>query len=110
AFVLQTNVDSVAAQTNIEVTTVQTNFDAVAMQTNINAAAVREMSLQDCFQEALSHNFDVQIERYNPKISLYGLNAAYAGYDPLLNFSATHKHDVSGPDGSSPSVSSEDSF
>ena len=36
------------------------------------------MSLEDCIQEALAHNFDVQIERYDPQISLYNLNAAYA--------------------------------
>ena len=52
------------------------------------------MSLQDCIQQALQHNFDVQIERYNPQISLYNLNAAYGGYDPTFNISGQHNYDV----------------
>ena len=58
-----------------------------AAQTGTNAVANRPMSLPDCIQEALAHNFDVQIERYNPQISLYNLNAAYSGYDPTFNIS-----------------------
>jgi outer membrane protein len=56
-------------------------------QTNSPA---RVMSLQDCIQAALQHNFDVQIQRYSPEIALYGVNGAYAGYDPTLNISGTH--------------------
>jgi outer membrane protein len=66
----------------------------VAAQTNTDAAG-REMSLQDCFQEALAHNFDVQIERYDPRISLFNLDAAYAGYDPVFDFSGQHDYNVS---------------
>jgi outer membrane protein len=66
---------------------------AATAQTNLNAAA-REMSLADCVQEALQHNLDVQIDRYNPQISLYNLNAAYGGYDPTLNISGTHNFNV----------------
>jgi outer membrane protein TolC len=54
----------------------------------------RAMSLQDCLQEALQHNLDVQIQRYNPQISLYDLRAAYAGYDPAFNLSAKHSYVV----------------
>jgi HAE1 family hydrophobic/amphiphilic exporter-1 len=68
------------------------------------------MSLADCIQEALSHNLDVQIERYNPQISLYNLRAAYGGYDPTLNLSGQHNYDKSGVDGLSPSVSDENTF
>ena len=64
-------------------------LDAAA-QTNTNAGATRAMSLQDCIQEALQHNLDVQIQRYNPQISLYNLNAAYGGYDPTFNLSGQH--------------------
>ena len=60
---------------------------AAAAQTGTNAVATRAMSLPDCIQEALEHNFDVQIERYNPQISLYNLHAAYGGYDPTFNIS-----------------------
>ena len=52
------------------------------------------MSLQDCIQEALQHNLDVQIQRYNPQISLYNLRAAYGGYDPTFNTSGQHNYDV----------------
>jgi outer membrane protein len=54
----------------------------------------RRMSLQDCIQEALQHNFDIQIHRYNPEIALYTLRADFGSYDPTLNFSAIHSYDV----------------
>ncbi|HVU26119.1 MAG TPA: TolC family protein [Verrucomicrobiae bacterium] len=63
-------------------------------QTNLTATASRSMSLTDCIQEALQHNLDVQIERYDPQVSLYNLNAAYGGYDPTFNFSGEHDHNV----------------
>ena len=64
-------------------------------QTNATSA-VREMSLPDCIQEAMQHNLDMQIQRYNPQISLYNLNANYGGYDPTFNFSGTHNYNDSG--------------
>jgi HAE1 family hydrophobic/amphiphilic exporter-1 len=66
-------------------------FAAVA-QTNTVAPAGRAMSLADCIQQALAHNLDLQIERYNPQISLYSLHGAYAGYDPTFNFSGQHDY------------------
>lgn len=69
----------------------QTNFPGV-LATN---SAARAMSLQDCIQEALAHNLNLQIERYNPKISLYDLNAAYEGWDPGFNFSGRHSYNAS---------------
>lgn len=69
----------------------QTNFPSV-LETN---STPREMSLQDCIQQALAHNLDVQIERYNPKISLYDLNAAYDGWDPTFNISGQHNYNAS---------------
>jgi outer membrane protein TolC len=68
------------------------------------------MSLEDCIQEALQHNLDVQISRYTPQISLYNLRGAYAGYDPLLNISGQHNYNKIGPDGFPPSISDENSF
>jgi len=56
---------------------------------------VRNMSLTDCIQEALQHNLDLQIERYNPQISLYNVSGAYAGYDPTFSFSGTHTYNDS---------------
>ena len=61
-----------------------------------NAPAPRALSLQDCLTEALQHNFDVRVERYDPQIQLYNLNVAYAGYDPTLSLSGTHDHSRSG--------------
>ena len=63
-----------------------------------NAPATRALSLQDCLAEALQHNFDVRVERYQPQISLLNLHAAYAGYDPTLSISGSHHHsDLGGP-------------
>ena len=61
-------------------------------QTN---SAVRVLSLPDCFAEALSHNLDVQVERYAPQISLYSLYSAYGGYDPLFSLSGQHNNNTS---------------
>lgn len=65
-----------------------------------NAPAGRALSLQDCIAEALQHNFDVQIQRYEPLKAQLGLAAAYAGYDPTFNISGEHHY------GTSPSIAS----
>ena len=70
----------------------------ITAQTNTEAGAGRAMSLADCIQEALAHNLDLQIERYNPQISLYSLRSAQGGYDPVLSISGQHNHDVTGAD------------
>ncbi len=69
-----------------------TNAPAAAVT---NAPAGGKMSLLDCIQAALAHNFDVQVQRINPQISLYNLNAAYSGYDPAFSVSGTHTYRVS---------------
>ena len=66
-----------------------------AAQTGTNTPASRAMSLQDCIQQALQQNFDVQIQRYQPQISLYNLRAAYDGYDPAFSISGQHDYTVS---------------
>jgi outer membrane protein TolC len=81
---------------------------AAAAQTN--APAARALSLRDCLTEALEHNFDVRVERYDPQIQLYNLNAAYAGYDPTLSLSGTHKHNRSGAEDTTNSVSNDNGF
>jgi outer membrane protein len=78
------------------------------------ATNAQPMSLQDCIQQALAHNLDVQIERYTPGISLYALKGSYGGYDP--SFSIAGRHDYSKSDGGldpvtklpNPSSSSDD--
>jgi outer membrane protein TolC len=57
------------------------------------SSSKRIVSLEDCIQMALQHNLDLQIERYNPQISLHNLSVAYAGYDP--NFTISGEHDFS---------------
>ncbi len=69
----------------------QTNPSLVA--TNLVAGGL-PMSLQDCIQEALKQNLDVQIQRYNPAIALYNLRASYGGYDPTLNVAGAHNFNV----------------
>ncbi len=66
-----------------------------AAQTDTNNVTTRPMSLTDCLQQALQQNFDVQIQRYQPQISLYDLRAAYGGFDPTFNISGQHNYDVS---------------
>jgi outer membrane protein TolC len=91
---------------------------AAAAQTSTNTPAARTMSLEDCIQAALAHNFDVQVQRIDPQISLYQLNAAYSGYDPMFTVSGVHDYYVSPGGGLSPystnatpaRVSSENSF
>jgi len=60
-----------------------------------NAPAARVLSLPDCIGEALRHNLDIQIERFDPAISLYSVSLAYGGYDPVLTLGATHSHNNS---------------
>jgi outer membrane protein TolC len=57
------------------------------------SSSKRIVSLEECIQMALQQNLDVQIERYNPQISLHNLSIAYAGYDP--NFTISGEHDFS---------------
>jgi len=82
----------------------------VAAQTITDSGAARAMSLTDCIQQALAHNLDVQIQRINPQISLYDLDADYGGYDPTLDISGQHNHDESGAEGVPASTSDGNSF
>jgi outer membrane protein len=94
---------------------------AAGAQTNLTTVAAnadtRAMSLEDCIQQALGHNLDVQIQRYNPQISRYNLRAAYGGYDPAFSISGQHSYDVSpsrynpySTNQTPPTVSDENSF
>jgi outer membrane protein TolC len=56
------------------------------------------MSLEDCIQEALRHNLDVQISRYDPQIQLFNVSASYGGYDPTFSFSGEHLRNNTGPE------------
>ena len=81
-----------------------------AAQTNTDTAAPRALALDDCIQQALAHNFDVQVQRYNPQIALNNLHGAYAGYDPLFSLSGQHNYNSTGPDGFPAATSYGNSF
>jgi outer membrane protein len=78
-------VSAAAAQTNAPGTVVPTN-----------APPQRTLSLQDCITEALQHNFDVRVEQYAPLEAHFGLEEAYAGYDPALNIAGAHNYNQEG--------------
>jgi outer membrane protein TolC len=88
-----TNMAAVPVETNTPASTSGTNAAAALMVVN---AATRHMSLDDCIQEALRHNLDVQIERTAPLISLYTLRSGYGSYDPTFDFTATHQRNNTG--------------
>jgi outer membrane protein len=69
----------------------QTNPSLVATNVVPNG---RKLSMQDCIQQALVHNLDVQIQRYYPEIDLYNLRGYYGLYDPTLSMSGTHYFNV----------------
>jgi outer membrane protein TolC len=93
AVVLQAGTNAVVAPTNpVAAPTGATATNLPAGRT----ATPRAMSLEDCLQEALQHNFDVQFERIAPQIALYDVNAAYSGYDPTFSFSGQHSYSQNG--------------
>lgn len=55
----------------------------------------RWMSLQDCIEIALKHNFTIQIGRYNPAIARYNLWGSYGVYDPNFTASVEHSDNLS---------------
>ncbi len=60
-------------------------------QTSTNT--VREMSLQECVQQALANNFDVQIGRFDPRIAGYNFERIRASYyDPVFDTTVLHSY------------------
>ena len=77
-----------------------TNYTSVpvpshALATTNTPVAERWMSLQDCIEIALQHNFTIQIARYNPQIARYNLWGAYGAYDPVFTASVDHSYNLS---------------
>jgi outer membrane protein TolC len=68
----------------------------LAARGQTNAPDVRQLSLQDCIELTLKHNLDLKIDRYNPELQLFGLQAYYGYYDPTLSLSGQHDHSLSG--------------
>lgn len=57
-------------------------------------AESRKLSLEECIAIALEHNFDVQIERYNPQTARFTLAGSYGVYDPVFSFSGQHDYET----------------
>ncbi len=59
-----------------------------ALRSPAAESSTRSLSLSDCFQRALEHNLDLQIERHSSAIRAAELNGALGAYDPVLRFGA----------------------
>ena len=59
-------------------------------------SSTRTITLDECISMALSHNLDVQIERFSPWLAQYDLSIARGGYDPVLTASAQHDYSETG--------------
>lgn len=68
-----------------------TNSIAQDIQTPGN---IRTMSLQDCIQVALEHNFTIRIARFNPALARYTLWGSYGVYDPTFTARYDHNYDL----------------
>ncbi|MFZ0827464.1 MAG: TolC family protein [Verrucomicrobiia bacterium] len=99
AIVAPAETNAPAAQPDTNTVAPQTDISMAAVPTNTMAtAATHAMSLDDCIQEALQHNLDVQISRFDPQIQLYTLRENYGTYDPIFDFTATHQRNNQGPE------------
>ncbi|PYK60381.1 MAG: hypothetical protein DME21_11630 [Verrucomicrobia bacterium] len=67
----------------------------VAASAQTTNSVTKNLTLEDCLETALQHNFDVQIKRFSPEIARYTLGVSYAGYDPLYSFSGEHDYNLS---------------
>jgi len=67
----------------------------VAARAQTTNVTTKNLTLEDCLETALQHNFDVQIKRFSPEIARYTLGVSYAGYDPLYSFSGEHDYNLS---------------
>jgi outer membrane protein len=74
-------------------TTTATNQSATVLRDLTRKTRV--LSLPDCISLALQHNFDIQIQRYNPQIEQYALRSLYGAYDPTLTLTAAKSYNGS---------------
>ncbi len=51
----------------------------------------RVLSLDEALRLSIEHNLDVKIQRLDPEIARYQLQASYGFYDPHLNFVINHE-------------------
>jgi outer membrane protein TolC len=51
--------------------------------------------LEEAITLAVQHNFDVQIQRFNPEIARYSLSINYGAYDPEFFIQGVHRYSLS---------------
>lgn len=68
---------------------------AARAQTNATEAGVQAITLGEAIEQAVRHNYDVQVERYNPWLATYDFRIARGGYDPLFSASGEHSYSKS---------------
>jgi outer membrane protein len=59
---------------------------------NSTTVTNRPLALEEAIRLALDHNYNVRIERYNPQIARFNLEASYGYYDPTLKSRAVHDY------------------
>jgi outer membrane protein TolC len=59
-----------------------------------NAPEGRKLSLEDCIEISLRHNFDIEINRLNPELARFTLSGIYGAYDPNVTISGEHDYSV----------------
>lgn len=65
---------------------------AICIGAEASGPASRSLTLPECFELALQHNLQVQIERYLPELARYNLNLAYGAYDPAFEVGLVHDY------------------
>jgi outer membrane protein TolC len=61
---------------------------------NTAANPNRQIGLKDAIQMALQSNLDIQVFRFNPRISEFTLSESFAVYEPSLALSYVHNEEV----------------
>ena len=67
---------------------------SLAVLAQTNAPEIRKLSLEDCIQNALRKNLDLQIARYIPPLALSDLQASYGGYNPNFSIGGAHNYSM----------------
>ncbi len=58
----------------------------------VSEVSQKPVSLEDCVQLALQHNFDIKLQRFGPRLTDLDLSTAYAPYDPTFFTSAGQRY------------------
>jgi outer membrane protein TolC len=73
-----------------------TNAPATVLVGGANTAAnpTRKIELSEMIAMALQSNLDIQVSRYDPRISEFSISEAYAVYEPDLRLAYTHDNNT----------------